>query len=152
MAEEKLLDITEAEWQVMRVIWAQGQTSSQDIQNILNDQMNWKPATTKTLISRLKNKNLLQAKRQGRAYIYSPAVAEEACTQSKIKHVFDKICQQKRGHYIKELIEDTEISQADIEDLEKLLAKKKEQAPKLVACNCIPGQCRCVSCHHKEED
>lgn len=43
-------NITDSEWEVMRVVWAQNKTTSKDIRDIIENKKNWKPATTKTLI------------------------------------------------------------------------------------------------------
>ena len=45
--------ISDSEWEIMRVIWTLGQTTAQEITQILADSMDWKPATIKTLLGRL---------------------------------------------------------------------------------------------------
>ena len=52
-----------------------------------------------------------------------------------------------KGNY-RQMIEDTTLSIEDIERLEELLQTKKKTAPKVVACQCVPGQCNCQQeCH-----
>lgn len=49
--------ISEAEWEVMRVIWARKQLKSSDIIDILQEKFQWSPSTIKTLLGRLVDKN-----------------------------------------------------------------------------------------------
>lgn len=52
MAKDKLATITDAEWEVMRVIWTQGKTTSREVHTLLNEKKEWKSTTVKTLLSR----------------------------------------------------------------------------------------------------
>ena len=47
------IEISNAEWEVMRVIWTLGQATSRQLIEIMEVKQNWKPATTKTLLGRL---------------------------------------------------------------------------------------------------
>jgi predicted transcriptional regulator len=52
-------NISDAEWEVMRVVWANESCYSQVIIDVLQEKMDWKPATSKTLIGRLVKKGYL---------------------------------------------------------------------------------------------
>ena len=52
------LEITPAEWQVMRVVWSLRQTTSSQIIEILQKKVDWKPATIKTLLPLVKDVDL----------------------------------------------------------------------------------------------
>ena len=71
------IEISNAEWEIMRVIWTLGETTSRQIIEVLSDKKNWKPATTKTLIGRLVSKGYVGTRREGRAYIYYPVIKEQ---------------------------------------------------------------------------
>jgi len=135
--------ISQAEWQIMRVAWTHQHTTSKQINEILADKMKWKSATTKTLIGRLVKKGLLATKSEGRKYIYSPTVKEEETVLDAGRDFLDQICNTKLGHTFAQLIEETDLSQSDIAEIEEILSNKKETAPETVECNCLPGQCTC---------
>ena len=50
--------ISAAEWQVMRVLWAQPGTTSQEIIQALQEGFDWQATTVKTLLGRLRKKKL----------------------------------------------------------------------------------------------
>ena len=62
--------ITDAEWEVMRVVWANGRVTSKEIISILKEKMDWKQATIKTLLGRLVEKGvLIQSKKVENLFI-----------------------------------------------------------------------------------
>lgn len=52
-------NISQAEWQVMRVLWAYPHSRSTEIIARLEADFAWKPATIKTLLNRLKTKEFI---------------------------------------------------------------------------------------------
>jgi len=70
------MNISDAEWEVMRIIWTLDEVKSSEIINQLSERMSWTESTIKTLIRRLVNKGLVKTRKKGRAYIYSAMVSE----------------------------------------------------------------------------
>lgn len=56
MNTEDAIKISEAEWEVMRVIWTLGESDAATINDVLKEKMQWKFATVKTLLGRLVKK------------------------------------------------------------------------------------------------
>ncbi|MGH2335515.1 BlaI/MecI/CopY family transcriptional regulator, partial [Enterococcus faecalis] len=74
--------ITDAEWEVMRVIWAQGKSTSREVQPLLNEKKECKSTTVKTLLSRLTDKVLVVTEKAGNKYIYYPLVEERQSVET----------------------------------------------------------------------
>ena len=72
-------NITDAEWEILKIIWANSEISSSNIIKELKDTSKWKPATIKTLINRLLNKNAIGFNKIGYEYIYFPLVSKNDC-------------------------------------------------------------------------
>ncbi len=134
-------EITNAEWEVMRVIWTLKQATSQEVITNLN-QYNWQPATIKTLIGRLVKKGCLAVRRQKRPYVYYPLVAENEAMDQAATNLFSHLCNMKKGHTLLTLIKATTLSQSDIVKLQTLLKQKALSAPQEVACDCLKGEIR----------
>lgn len=150
MTIENNTKITDSEWEVMRVVWANGNVTSNEIIEILQQKKDWKPATTKTFIGRLVNKGMLDTKSKGRGYLYSPKVGESEIISSNLKEFFNNICNKNKGSIIAEIISKTTLSFKDIEMIEEVLEMKKKNAVDEVPCNCIPGQCHCNIHQHPQ--
>ncbi len=84
-------NITDAEWQIMRIIWAEGETTSTHIINKLSDSKNWSPTTVKTLLARLTRKEIISYKMQGRARRYYPLVSELDCVKNEMNNVIMRL-------------------------------------------------------------
>lgn len=146
MDNSKARSITVAEWEVMRVVWAKGPSSSKDVQHALENDLHWKPSTTKTLIGRLREKGILKAEKEGRHLIYEATLTEKEAFCTILSSFFSQVCHRKVGDYLFEFIDRTKLSKKDIEKLLQLLEGKLATAPDQLACQCLEGQCTCQSC------
>ncbi|MEG0286172.1 MULTISPECIES: CopY/TcrY family copper transport repressor [Vagococcus] len=135
--------ITDAEWEIMRVVWTKEETTSTEIIQVLENKTEWKPSTVKTLLSRLVAKDYLFTRKEGKQFIYQASVQENEAIKEASSELLDKICDKKVGTVLIDIIKEKELSLWDIKILESLLKEKKTKAPLEVACNCIPGQCDC---------
>ncbi|HLR65515.1 MAG TPA: CopY/TcrY family copper transport repressor [Virgibacillus sp.] len=136
-------NITDSEWEVMRVVWAHDKATSKEIREVLQHKMDWKAATTKTFIGRLVKKGMLHTEEEGNKYIYSATIKESEFVKSTLDKTFKNICNRQTGSTILSLISKATLSFKDIEALEKALEMKKIDAVEEVDCNCVPGQCNC---------
>ncbi|MGX9932891.1 CopY/TcrY family copper transport repressor [Virgibacillus salarius] len=135
--------ITESEWEVMRVVWAQDNVTSKEIIEVLQQKKDWKSATTKTFIGRLVKKGMLHTEAEGKKYIYSANINESEFIKSNLDETFQNICNKDVGNTIVDLISKATLSFKDIEKMEKALDMKKKDAVEEVSCSCVPGQCKC---------
>lgn len=140
--------ISDAEWEIMRVVWTNHTVTSKEITEIVKEKMNWKQATIKTLIGRLVEKGMLKTEAIGNKYLYSPSVTEEESLKSKTTDFFEHLCNRKVGTTLAELLSDATLSHSDVQLLEEIIQRKKVEAVDVVQCNCTPGQCDCQHYHH----
>ncbi len=135
--------ISAAEWEVMRVVWASGDIKSSDIITILRKKYQWSDSTIKTLIGRLVKKIFLTSYRQGRAYIYQALLDETLLQKEALATVLDGICQRQHTRLLLERLYHLPMTLEEIGAFQELLEVKKENAVLEVPCNCLPGQCHC---------
>lgn len=135
--------VSAAEWEIMRVVWANEAVTSRKVIDTLADKMEWKESTIKTLIGRLVEKDALQTVKEGRKYIYTALISEEDTVKSYSEDILSRVCNKDNGKVVRNLIEDATLSQKDIAELMDLLQEKAVSAPDEVACDCAVGQCDC---------
>ena len=140
---DKKQHITDAEWEIMRVVWANSEVTSKFVAKVLCEKMNWKQTTIKTLLNRLLEKNILKKREIGNKYIYSTDFTEKEVANSYILGTFDKICKTKVGEMIGKVIENSELSFDDLDLILKAVKEKRKTAVKEVLCDCVEGQCNC---------
>lgn len=141
------IEISNAEWEVMRVIWTLGQATSRQVIDVMTKKKAWKEATTKTLLRRLVAKKALIAKKEKRAFIYEPLIAEQATINAQLAQNFANICQMHQGKTLAYLVDNLKLTKADIELLQQKLATKLPAAPLTLACDCIPSEVESVPAH-----
>ncbi len=135
------LNISDAEWEVMRVVWASGQSTSREIATILQGKRGWSQSTVKTLISRLTGKGYLHARKEERHFIYTTHLDEPESLKLEVESMLSRICSRKIPSLLAYLIENTPMTAEDCAMLEEVLQNKQVVAE--VPCNCYPGQCTC---------
>jgi len=113
--------ISEAEWQVMKVIWSRSQSSAQDVIEALAGSTSWSSSTVKTLLNRLVKKKALKFEKEGKIYRYSAGVSEEECqrveAESFLQRVFDGSLTPMLAHFVNK----RGLSPAEVEELRRLL-------------------------------
>jgi len=123
--KKELPRISDSEWRVMQVLWEHGPQTVNDVVNALSGEVNWKPRTIKTLISRLVKKGAVKVTEEGYRYRYSAAVDESACIRSETKSFIRRVYQGAMTPALARFLEDANLSDQEIEDLQKILDKKK---------------------------
>lgn len=137
------MTISNAEWDIMRVVWAQERVTSSAILTILNQKLHWTSSTIKTLLKRLVDKGYLATEKVGKGFVYSALISEQEAIYHQVDELFDKFCPTKHLDIIRHVITRTDMTLDDIEQLQELLEAQKATAVDEVTCTCIPGQCTC---------
>jgi BlaI family penicillinase repressor len=113
--------ITEAEWQVMKVLWARSPLTAAQVCEALSGHTEWKLSTVKTLIGRLVEKAALSYVPRGREYLYSAAVGEADAVRSEsgsfLTRCFDGAVAPMVAHFV----EEHRLSESEIKELRALL-------------------------------
>lgn len=72
-----LPQISEAEFEVMKIVWKYAPISTNEITEKLTQISRWSPKTIHTLIKRLVSKKALTYEKQSRVFVYTPLVKED---------------------------------------------------------------------------
>ena len=116
--------ISDAEWDVMKVLWERGEAGAKEVTEALAVERNWRPQTVKTLLNRLVKKGAVAYAEEGRRFIYRPNVArdavERAASRSFLTRVFDGAVTPAVVHFLKL----GQLSPADIEELKRTLDRE----------------------------
>ena len=131
------MQISDAEWQVMKIIWMRGEQTSTDLIAVLAERFNWSKSTVQTLLARLVEKECLIREKQGKFFIYSASLSQEEGTHLIVKDVREKVCSRRIKQVLTDLITECDFTLADLADLEEVMSKKKTSAVAEVTCNCM---------------
>lgn len=121
-----LPQISDSEFEIMKVIWEKTPVKSRDIIKILTTQKDWTKQTIKTLINRLLKKQAISFKKEGRIYLYYPLIKKEDYLKKERKSFLQKFYDGSLNAMFSNFIKDKELSKSDIDQLKKLLEEKDE--------------------------
>lgn len=126
---KKILQISETEWQVMKVLWKTPGLSAAQVTKEVSKENKWSDGTTRTYLRRLIDKGVLgyeQDKNDSRIYYYYPILDEESALEIESKSFLKRIVKGKVGIVLASLIEKTELSDTEIAELETILKRRRE--------------------------
>jgi predicted transcriptional regulator len=83
--------ISAAESLIMEALWRQSPMSAEDIVAEVGPAQNWADKTVRTLINRLLTKEAVSATRDGRRYLYSPAIERADYVQTESRGLVDRL-------------------------------------------------------------
>ncbi|CTP29600.1 transcriptional repressor [Streptococcus pneumoniae] len=131
------MQISDAEWQVMKIIWMQGEQTSTDLIRVLAERFDWSKSTVQTLLARLVEKECLTRKKEGKFFVYSALLTLDQSRDLLVQDIKDKVCSRRIRNLLADLIVECEFTQTDLEDLEAVISEKKSSVVTEVRCNCM---------------
>ena len=131
------MQISDAEWQVMKIIWMQGEQTSTDLIRVLAERFDWSKSTIQTLLARLVEKECLTRKKEGKFFVYSALLTLDQSRDLLVQDIKDKVCSRRIKQLVVDLIMECDFTLADLENLEAVISGKKASAVAEVRCNCM---------------
>jgi len=86
-----LPQISEAEFEVMKIVWKHAPISTNEITDKLLQTTSWSPKTIQTLIKRLVTKGVLTYEKQSRVFVYTPVVKESEYIGQESNSFLDEV-------------------------------------------------------------
>ena len=131
------MQISDAEWQVMKIVWMQGEQTSSDLIRVLAERFDWSKSTVQTLLARLVEKECLTRKKEGKSFVYSALLTLDQSRDLLVRDIKDKVCSRRIKQLVADLIVECDFTLADLADLEAVISEKKVSAVAEVRCNCM---------------
>ena len=127
---KNLPQISEAEFEVMKIVWKYAPISTRDITEKLLQTTNWSPKTIQTLIKRLVTKGALTYEKQSRMFIYTPAVKENEYIGQESNSFLKRYYNGDITAMVSAYIENDRLSESELETLRSLLSQKHQKGGK----------------------
>ena len=131
------MQISDAEWQVMKIIWMQGEQTSTDLIRVLAERFDWSKSTIQTLLARLVEKECLTRRKEGKSFVYSALLTLDQSRDLLVQDIKDKVCSRRIKNLLADLIVECDFTLTDLADLEAVISEKKTRAVAEVKCNCM---------------
>ncbi len=119
-----LPQISEAEYEVMKIVWKYAPVSTNEITEKLLRTTAWSPKTIQTLIKRLVAKGTLTYEKQSRMFVYTPLINENEYVRQESSSFLKRFYDGNITTMLSAYITDEKLSKEEIEQLRSILEKK----------------------------
>lgn len=119
----KIPKISEAEWEVMKVLWKTSPKTANQIVDELKGKTHWKRETIRTLINRLVQKKALGFQKKGRQYHYFPRITEAEGIKAEAESFVKRIGGGSIEPMLAAFVQEKQLSAEKIAKLKRILSK-----------------------------
>src|SRR6202047_4238358 len=90
MPPKKSITLTEAELRLMKILWARGESAVGELVAAMPEGAALAYNSVLTTIRILEQKGYVRHRQEGRAFLYSPCVAEQEGGRSEVCHIMER--------------------------------------------------------------
>ena len=124
--ERTLERLPDAELEVMLALWQAGRPmKALELREALAGEHDWQKATVQVLLGRLCERGFVAAESERNYKLYRPLVTEEDYRAAESRTLMQKLCRGSISTLVASLISSRALDEADLDELESLLAKGK---------------------------
>lgn len=122
-----LPQISEAEFEVMKIVWKYAPISTNEITDRLVKTTTWSPKTIQTLIKRLVTKGALSYEKQSRVFVYTPLVGEAEYITQQSNTFLDRFYNGNITAMLSSYLDNDRLSESEIDELHSLLSNNEKR-------------------------
>lgn len=122
-----LSQISDAEFEVMNVIWKYAPINTNDIVEKVSQNNEWSPKTIQTMISRLEKKGVISHEKEGRIFVYSPRVLKESYLEAESRTFANRFFDGAMNRVVVNYLDNSELTEDDIHELQAILERKRKK-------------------------
>jgi len=125
MPPKKSNTLTEAELRLMKILWERGESGVADLVAAMPEGETLAYTSVLTTVRILEQKGYVRHRQEGRAFLYSPCVAEHEASRSEIRHMMQRFFGNSRERLLLSLLGDDAIDPAELQRLKDLIAASR---------------------------
>ncbi len=122
--------LTQLELQIMQVLWANGPSNVQTVQEALNSDPPLAYTTVQTMLNVLERKKKVRRRLRGRAYEYKAVVTHEAASRHAVRDMLDRMFGGSVDALLMNLLKDRQLSPEKLAELTERLTREEVRQQK----------------------
>jgi predicted transcriptional regulator len=107
----------------MRLLWGRGESAVADLVQALPDDTPLAYTTVLTTVRILEKKGYVRHRQVGRAFLYTPCVAEHDARQGEIRNLLQRFFGNSRERLLLSLLGDSNATPEEVEQMKRVLAE-----------------------------
>jgi len=121
---DKLPQISEAEYEIMKIIWDESPISTNSICEKVPSIHNWSNKTVHTLLSRLVSKHVISYEQKGRMYYYFPIISKNKYLSQENHSFLSRFYDGEMAPLLSSLLSNAQLSDSDLKNMYHLIDSK----------------------------
>jgi predicted transcriptional regulator len=117
--------LTDAELRLMDVLWTLGPANTTDVLNALPGDEHLAYTTVLTTLRILEDKGYLTHTKDGKSFVYHPAVDRVSVRRSALRHLVSRFFQDSPELLVSNLIADEQLSPKHLQRLKKMIEESR---------------------------
>jgi BlaI family transcriptional regulator, penicillinase repressor len=127
MAARRKTTIHETEWDLLEALWAAERGTAREVSEALAKKRGWAVSTTKTLLDRMVQKGLVNARQVGNVWEYTPALRRVEARRSAWADFVAKAFGGAAAPALHFLATEAKLSKKELAELRSLLDDEKKE-------------------------
>lgn len=123
----KKVNLSDAEWKIMNLLWGQAPRTMMQITNTLKAETGWTKHTVMSFLKRMEEKGALHYEEGEKAKLYYPDLEREEAVLQEAEDFLDRVFQGKMGMMLNTMVQQKALSKEDMEELHKILEQAEER-------------------------
>ncbi len=124
--DQTTVELTEAEWAVMRAVWKHQPCAAGTVQEALAASRGWAYSTVKTTMDRMVQKGLLEIKKIRNLQLFSSTISKSSARKGEFQKMLSRAFDGALGPMMQYLVENEKLTDDDIKQLRQLVGKTKK--------------------------
>ena len=135
---KNLPQISDAEFEVMDIIWKYAPISTNEITDRLAKTKDWSPKTIYTMLSRLEKKGVIVHEKESRVFVYTPCVKKDDYLAAESRTLADRFFDGDASNndaygvgamkqMVVSFLDQKDLTPEDLDELQSILDKKRRQ-------------------------
>lgn len=123
---KKVPQISEAEFEVMKVVWEHAPINTNEVIDRMVKITDWNDGTIRTLLARLVKKGVLSYTKDSRVFVYTPTISESEYLKTQSRSYLDKFYDGDLNSLILSIIDKDNEDDEKLDALFEALKARKE--------------------------
>lgn len=120
-------ELTDAEWEIIRVVWEHQPCAAPTVQEELEARRNWTYSTVKTLMDRMVGKGLLTTERIRNLILYRSTITQEDARRGELMRTVKRAFGGAFTPMMQFMLESDTLSDSELMELETMIQKRKRR-------------------------
>ena len=123
----KLPQISESEFEIMKILWDSHPLSTNDICTRLEPLKGWNSKTIHTLLTRLYHKEAVCYEKKGRMFYYSPLVSKKDYVSHETHSFLDRFYNGNLAPLLSSFVSEKDVSAEELKELSLIIKSRLQE-------------------------